>query len=247
MSEQLHAIDIASYQANNAAQLIAAYNPDHVIVRMYLPWERQGYQDISREQVRIAREMGKSIGVYVWPYAEASAWDTLVETIKLCNSMSPPVIAPVVWLDCEDSVYGPGPNATWLDAWVNACRELQTPTGWYLRVSWIDSNFHGGQEAFARFNAHPIWVADYDGVADLTVFTHGLPMGWSRAAAKQWGVTRSPVGNCDRDVIRPEYTVVQQPDPVDPCAALRGKLQIIHDTKPYRAITKRKLGELLAS
>ena len=219
-AKQLTAIDVSSWQRTNCAQLIAKYNPDHVIVRAYLPWEKNGYQDISRAQVATARYLGKSVGIYSWPYEERTPWETLVETINLCNSCNPSVVAPIIWSDCENSVYGDGPDANWLRGWRQAGIDLQTPVGLYVRVSWIDDYFDGGQDAFMEFNDLPIWVADYDGIDDVDIFPHGLPKGWTQAAAKQFAVTASPIGNCDRNVIRPEYTIYGH----DPCAVLRDEL-----------------------
>ena len=221
-AKQLTSIDIASYQQGNTAQLIAKYNPDHVIIRMYSPWERDGYQDISRAQVTTARSLGKSVGVYVWPYAERTPWETLTEAINLCHSCEPPVIAPIIWLDCENSVYGDGPDYGWLSGWRTACQQLQVPTGLYVRRSWIQDYFAGGEAAFSDFNDLPLWLADYDGIDDVDIFKHGLPQGWSSAAAKQWGVTSSIIGDVDRNVIRPEYTIAG--GIIDPCATLREQM-----------------------
>jgi hypothetical protein len=187
---------------------------------MYLPWEKDGFQDISRDQVRIARELGKSVGAYVWPYAERSPWETLVEATNVCNSCDPPVVAPIIWLDIEESTYGPGPDSEWLHGWLQACSDLQTPTGFYIRRSWIKQYYPGGEDAFQEFAGTPLWVADYDGVADINYFKNGLPKGWDTAAAKQWGVTNNTV---DRNVIRTEYTVYSGAS-TDPCADLKAEL-----------------------
>lgn len=222
---QVDCIDVASYQSHNTAQLISAYNPGHVIVRAYLPWEHAGYQDISRAQVDTARAMGKTVGVYCWPYDTHYAWDTLTATIDLCNSCAPPVIAPLIWLDCEESSYGPGPDAAWLRSWFQACDDLETQSGLYVRRSWIDQYYAGGQAAFQEFAARPLWLADHDGIDNVDIFTHGLPVGWTQAAAKQWGVTQGPAGACDRNVIRPEYTIYGSPN--DPCESLREQLATV--------------------
>ena len=240
----LKAIDVSSHQPRDLTALIQTHQPDHVIVKGYLPIENIS-QDHTRAQVRSARQNGCTVGMYVWCYRSSSPIETIDSIISLCASMD--LSLPLLWLDCETytgangAVIDPGPDSDWLARAVDhAERVYQMKCGIYTGRWWVRDYFPGGESAFAGFNRLPLWLSLYDAMPDINIW---IPFsGFTHLAAKQW--TSSPI---DINVIRSEYTVyaADEPEPIDPCLALRSAIQAIHDARPYKAPPKKRMKELL--
>lgn len=238
------AIDVSSHQPRDLTALIQTHRPDHVIVKLYMPWENVAWATTAA-QVSSARANGCTVGGYVWAYRSADPIATIDAVIERCASID--LVLPLLWIDCETyndaqgRVIDPGPDSEWLARAVDhAERVYQMKCGIYTGRWWVRDHFPGGESAFAGFNRLPLWLSYYDAMPDIDAWTPFS--GFTQIAAKQW--TSSPV---DQNVIRAEYTVYQgggEPEP-DPCENLHRQIQAWIDAKPYRAPSKRKLKEAL--
>jgi hypothetical protein len=238
MTDQVHALDVASYQGRDLSAFIRAYQPEHVVVHLYMPSEGPGPQ-FSRDQILCARDHGCTVGGYVFVYRPGDSVDYyLANTLELCASVG--LELPICWIDCEPSVYGPGPDERWMDEWLVKAGSVGMQTGLYCNLDWF--NTHPG---FAKYaDVLPLWLAHYDGVADVT--SGPIPAGWSELAAKQWQVSDDGIGQIDRDVFRREFTVYGTPSPPvpDACSGIRDGLLTLINRKPFR-VKRRELEALL--
>jgi hypothetical protein len=225
MSNQLNAVDVSSHQPRDLSRIIAEYQPDHVIVKLYTSVEHISFEH-SEAQVRSAWEHGKTVGGYAWAYRSASPERTIDDVIARCASIG--LVLPLLWIDCETyhggNTVDPGPDADWLSRAVARAEDVYGMScGIYTGIWWINGHFPGGQAEFAKFNRLPLWLSEYDGIADINNIV--LPQGWTEVAAKQF--LGSPI---DQNVIRPEYTVFNTPedddDDDDPCWDLRQELEL---------------------
>jgi lysozyme len=161
-------------------------------VRLYLPGERPP-QEHSLKQIASARANGCTVGGYIWCYpdfdSKQSVWDALALAARANLDL------PVLWLDVETYGNDPGPSVGWLQAAVEECQAKGVQAGiytgrWYWRYYAADST---------ELSDLPLWVAQYDGVADLdSVKLFG---GWKQAAGKQYQGE-----GLDLDVFREEFT-----------------------------------------
>jgi hypothetical protein len=235
------AIDVSSHQPANLTNIIHQHRPEHVIVKLYMPWDNISF-DHTAQQVASARDQGCTVGGYVWAYRSQDPIATIDRVIGRCASIG--LVLPLLWIDCEtydtQTSHDPGPDADWLARAVDhAERVYGMACGIYTGIWWIDGHFPGGQGEFSSFSRLPIWLSEYDHIPDINNIV--LPMGWTQAAAKQYSAD-----GIDLNVIRPEYTVYEhtepdpEPDP-DPCENLNKQLREWINTKPFKAPSKKKL------
>lgn len=161
----VRAIDVSSAQPQDLAGIIAAYKPAHVIVKLYLPWENIP-QSYSRAQIASARAAGCSVGGYVWCYRSADPAQTVNAALDLAGSVG--MGLDVLWLDCETyeeggRVIDDGPDANWLEGAFAACRARGIQPGVYSGAWWLPG-YLGDLSVLAGI---PLWLAEYNGIADL--------------------------------------------------------------------------------
>lgn len=194
----ISAIDVSSWQPRDLSGIIADHQPQHVVVRLYLP-EESPPQDHTRGQIASAIAAGCTVGGYVWCYRYLDPERTVRDAIALARSCD--VVLPVLWLDCEDyrvdgELSDPGPDAAWLRAAVAACDDADVLPGIYTAKWWwipsIDTD---------EFAVLLLWAAHYDGVPTLS----SVPLfgGWEQASGKQYAST--PV---DQNVFEDSVTEV---------------------------------------
>lgn len=212
----VHSIDTSSFQPRNLTRIIQAYRVKHVVVHLYLSHETPDPQH-SKDQINSARDNGCSAGGYVFPYRPADDPERMLwDTLELCSSVG--LELPCAWIDAEPNDWGDGPDEAWFDSWYDLCASVQMPTGPYCNRDWM--NTHSYMPKYGEMG-HPLWLANWDGVADVT--QGHIPAGWTELAGKQWEVAHGPLGEIDRDVFREEWTVYQAPPVTDPCADLRAE------------------------
>lgn len=211
------AIDVSSHQPADLSQIIAAYRPEHVIVRIYLDLELPDFAH-SAAQIQSARDNDCTVGGYIWSYRSADPHGSIDEVIAKCASVG--LVLPLLWIDCETygsgASFDPGPDAHWLTEAVEYADAMyEMKCGIYTGYWWINSHFPGGWMAYQPFLRLPQWWAVYDGNPDIDVFPP--KPGLTELAAKQY---RGTV--IDLNTIRSQYTVYE-PAP-DPCAGLKEEL-----------------------
>lgn len=228
MPELSWALDVSNYQPKDLGPLIAEHNPDHVLVRLNMPWEMID-PSITPAQVASVRAHNVRLGGYLWFYRSIAPVRMIDAAIDLCARIN--LVLPMLWLDCEivrnrqGQVTDPGPTVAQVRAAIAYCRELGVPVGLYTGAWWVQDHVEGKWAAWAEFADIPHWVSDYDGRPDLGV----LDPKWQgfNVVGKQWS------GDPDRSVFLKEYTVEPLPmPPLDPCAQLRAdfaELQAKHD------------------
>jgi hypothetical protein len=172
--------------------LISVYHPEHICVRLYLPWEKPSPVH-SLAQIDSALDNDCSVGGYVWAYPFASPQATAQEGVDLLRSAG--VRIPVLWVDCETYSDEPGPDRDWLLALSVESDRLGLLAGIYS-AAWYWERYMENTRALSHL---PLWVADYQGGPTLDDFK---PFGgWTQAAGKQW--SGSPV---DRSVFLESVT-----------------------------------------
>lgn len=168
--------------------LIATYHPEHVIVRLYFPWEKPSPLH-SLAQIDSALDNGCTVGGYVWAYPDASPEATAREAVDVVRGAG--VRIPVLWVDCETYNDQPGPDLAWLQAMALESLRLGVMPGIYS-AAWYWERYMENTMALSHL---PLWVADYQGGPTLDDFK---PFGgWTQAAGKQW--SGSPI---DQSVFR---------------------------------------------
>lgn len=165
------AIDVSSYQPRILTNLIIAYTPDHVIVKLYLP-EESVSQDHSRAQLLSALANNCTVGGYIWCYSSLDPKKSVIDALKLAASVN--VKLPILWLDIEE-LYFPKP---WIDYAIRTCNELGQRVGIYTgRWVWNTINVND-------YGNIPLWAAQYDNNPDLSsTIMFG---GWTKASGKQY-------------------------------------------------------------
>ena len=170
MPTLVRAIDVSSHQPRNLRGIITQNGAEHVVVKLYLPEEviDQGY---SGAQIESARAAGCTVGGYIWCYRDLDPRKSVRDGVELARSSG--LDLPMLWLGCESytdahgRVLDPGPDADWLRAAIDECRQLGARPGLRTGFWWVRDHFPGGSTAFAEFSELPLWLADYDGVADV--------------------------------------------------------------------------------
>ncbi len=243
MTEYVQGIDVASYQSSDLTQIIDAYQPGHVVVRLYIPGEYPKPSH-SLAQIASARQNGTTVGGYIWGYRTFSPEHSIAAAVDLCRQAN--LLLPILWIDCEtygSPVTDPGPDAEWLRRAKASADLLGMKLGIYTGVWWADSYFPGGQDAFQEFADWPLWLADYRAWSHPSAVPK--PRGFHDPLAG-WQYSGTGV---DRDLFDKRWTVytVEQPEPCGAELAKVARVQAIADAKPYRPPSKRKLMEALRS
>lgn len=235
----LKALDVSSHQPANLTSIIHQHRPDHIITKLYMPWESISFNH-SAQQVASAKDNGCSVGGYVWAYRSQDPIATIDAVIDRCASIG--MVLPLLWIDCETydtpTIHDPGPDAEWLARAVDhAERVYGMKCGIYTGRWWVRDHFPGGEAEFANFSRLPLWLSEYDSNPDIND-ADTMPQGWTSLACKQY--TATPI---DQNSIRPEYTVYEggsQPPP-DPCEHFRTQLDAWINAKPFKSPSKKKL------
>jgi len=244
-SRVMRAIDVSSHQPRDLSGLIAAHSPEHVIVKLYMPWETPPFEH-SAAQVQSTVDHGLPPGGYAWCFRSSSPHRTIDEVILRCASIN--LVLSILWLDCETytdpqtgNIIDPGPDAEWLAQAVERAASYGMRCGIYTGPWWIQDHFPGGWAAYQPFTRLPQWWSVYDEVADIDRFTR-FP-GVDALAAKQYSGTV-----VDKDVIWSDYVYVAtggtEPG-LSPLDRLVTELQAKRDSRPYR-FPKRDLKEILS-
>lgn len=224
------AIDVASYQPRDLSGIIAQYRPAHVIVKHYLPFENIG-QDHTRAQVRSARDNGCTVGAYIFLYRGAPMAECVNDAIRLAESVA--LVWPILWLDVEE-YDGTDISPRELNEAVNHCDALGIPCGIYTsRYMWARIGNPTG------FEDRPVWLAQYDGVPNLTSVVP--PPKLPNVVAKQY--RGDPL---DLGVIAEEYTGVVAP-PADQTAELLQAIAYLADDVAYKAAYSRLKSQRMAA
>lgn len=195
--ELVRAIDVSSHQPRDLSGILAVHDVEHVVVRLYLPWEKPA-QEHTRAQVESARALGKSVGGYVWAYAAADPLETVTEGLRLARSCGLEV--PVLWIDCETytedgNVVDRGPDAAWLRAAVGECVGRGVRPGIYTGAWWWRAYMGDTTE----FGEVPLWAAVYNWVADLASVK--LFGGWREVVGHQYSANGIDLDVFRRDVV----------------------------------------------
>jgi GH25 family lysozyme M1 (1,4-beta-N-acetylmuramidase) len=157
---------------------------------MYLPFESPS-QDISRAQVKSARDNGCSVGAYLWLYRTADPAASAGEALALMTSVD--LVPSVLWVDLEPYTDGSLPTVDQtLDCLVTI--ESTVRAGIYTGA-WVINGHLGDTRAFADY---PLWSANYELAPDDLSAGYG---GWDTAVCHQY--TSQPV---DRSLIRSDFT-----------------------------------------
>jgi hypothetical protein len=122
----------------------------------------------------------------------------LSNTLEICASVN--LELPVCWIDAEPSIYGPGPDERWLDTWLAKAGSVGMATGLYCNRDWFRTH-----PEFSKYaNVLPLWLANYDGIADVTAGP--FVGGWTELAGKQWQVSDDGIGPSTARHPRPHQT-----------------------------------------
>jgi hypothetical protein len=160
--------------------LIAAHDPQHVVVKIYLPQESPP-QEHTLEQMWSAQANGCTIGGYIWCYRDLDPRQAVRDALALLRGQS--LSVPVLWLDIETyPADGSIPGPIWIEDAVEEAQALGQPAGIYTsREMWRRAMTHPDNDLFSHL---PLWAAQYDGVPDLGAVD--LFGGWTHASGKQY-------------------------------------------------------------
>ena len=196
----LRGLDVSNYSDDDIRPLLAAEQPEHVVVR--LSTESGEHTRIARAQIDQALAFGASVSGYIWAYFDLDPVQHTAHALAVASGY--PV--DLAWFDCEGDA---APN---LDDWLSRAVALAESRRWrcgiYTSFGWWREN--GDSQGFKRL---PLWLANYNGLPSLTWPDLDLPGGWSQLAGHQYHA------DPDRSVFD---AVVIQPDP---CAALKAALR----------------------
>lgn len=179
-------IDVSSYQSPDLTNLIAIYEPEVIVVKLYLPVENIS-QTHTIAQVRSALLNNCRVSGYAWAYGSVSAEKTVAWAATLADyagaSIRGEFPAARLWLDFEDK--SDPPDAMWLVQAINKAQDLGISLGIYTGYYWWRNHI-----GLVDFSFLPLWLADYDG--DPTLTSRNIPFGgWTYLTGKQW--TSTPI------------------------------------------------------
>lgn len=209
MSGAVSAIDVSDHQPADLSALIGHYDPQRVIIRLYLPVEsaRVPRQDWTLQAAGSVRSNGRSTGGYLWGYRSEDAAGSIYDALDIADRANIPLTHLKV--DAETylpgtSRYDPGPDSAWFAAAKAEIDRARLGAVAYTGLWWIEQVFPGGMAAFQRDVLDAgwrLWLADWDGIPDPAVFR--WPAGFPRPllAAKQYAVDEGPFGELDLDVV----------------------------------------------
>jgi GH25 family lysozyme M1 (1,4-beta-N-acetylmuramidase) len=189
-ASRVDGIDVSNYQPN-IQEVLVQFDPDHVVVR--LSTERYSMTTIAQDQIAATLAYGASVSGYVWAYWNIPALEQIRAALEV---ILPGTGLTMIWIDCEDD---DGADPARVVAWLEVARGVIESAGYRMgiytgRYWWQDRA--GNSDQFADL---PLWLADYDGNADL-VLRHPFG-GWTTLAGKQY--TSEPI---DLDVFSSEVT-----------------------------------------
>jgi GH25 family lysozyme M1 (1,4-beta-N-acetylmuramidase) len=157
---------------------------------MYLPFESPS-QDISRAQIKSARDNGCSVGAYLWLYRSADPAQSANDACSLMSEMD--LLPEVLWVDLEPYTDGSLPTIQQMLDCLHEINSNGLRAGVYTGA-WVINGHMGGTTAFRDY---PLWSANYELAPDDMSAGYG---GWTEAVAHQF--TSQPV---DRSLIRSDY------------------------------------------
>ena len=169
-------LDVASYQPRDLTPLIQQLQPEHVVVRLYIPGERPP-PDHSWAQIESARANGCSVGGYVWQYSSFSPIGTALDAINCAETVG--LDPPVYWIDIEPFTDGSIPTATQIGRCLDEFDQQGKRAGIYTG-KWVWDRYYAGVTAFAD---RPLWSANYGIPPDDLSAGYG---GWTEAQGHQF-------------------------------------------------------------
>jgi hypothetical protein len=145
--------------------LIAKYQPDHVVVKLYQTIESIP-QNYSRDQIASAQAAGCTVAGYVWLYADSDPRAQIRDVVALAKSCG---LTGVLWIDVEPYIDHTIPTVDQVSEALDECRVLGVKAGIYSG-EWVFEQCFPGITSLAQVGI-PIWVAEYNGVSDLLTVT----------------------------------------------------------------------------
>ena len=176
-------IDTSSYQAPDLTDLIASYDPDVVVVKMYLPVEVIS-QTHSIAQSRSVLTNRKLLTGYCYCYGSVDPTKTVAWAATLADycgaSIRGEFPAAHLWLDMEDT---DAPDDLWLAKAAGKAEEMGVSLGIYTGRYWWRQHMNND------WSYLPLWLANYDEDPSLDSF---IPFGgWTYLTGKQY--TSTPI------------------------------------------------------
>lgn len=198
----ISAIDVSSAQPRDLTGLIAYYQPEHVVVKLYQPTERISTanptgafaQDHSRAQIASALASGCTVGGYFWLYATQDPRQGIRAATALATAAG--LDLAVLWTDIETYTDGTIPTAAQVDDAMDECAQLGLTPGVYTSPEMWRRAGNPRVEPHWRN-----WTALYNGRADLAVPEYG---GWAAEQIVGHQFTSTPI---DRSVFSEEATM----------------------------------------
>jgi hypothetical protein len=153
----VRSMDVSNYQPRNLSNLIMEHEPEHVIVRLFLPEETPD-QAISIAQLHSTVDNGCSPGGYHWCYRDLDPIKSAQDALALFHLASVGKL-PVLWHDIEPYNYTI-PDANWLRTSFNYCVAQGVRPGIYTG-KWVWDAYFKNVTEFAHL-PHLLAYYDYD-------------------------------------------------------------------------------------
>lgn len=191
------AIDVSSHQGSDIRHLLDQFQPQLVIVKVYLPQElgSTGAWDYTIPQAEQALNAGCSVGGYFWCYADLDPRQSVrdANAVAMLAGIQFSADSPL-WLDIETYTDGSIPDLNWIAEAEAEAAVLGIPVGIYTsREMWRRCTGDGDNPAFSHL---PLWAAQYapptPSLDDYAPFG-----GWPTCLGRQW--TSDPI---DQNVFR---------------------------------------------
>ena len=196
--------DISNYTGPLAADRAAAWRANgigRVVVQAVNP-PPQYPAGCTAQQIRTLQAAGIATDLYVYLWMTDSGLMLFADCLNTAAGFK----VGRIWVDVEDVTKGPSPNErlallqrALMEA--DACGLAAKPSGIYTGAWYADRYLPND---LSSLKDRALWFADYDGIADPSVW---VPFGpWTAPAAKQYAGTSTlfGVGNVDLDVFAPE-------------------------------------------
>lgn len=172
-------LDISNYTGTLPQETLQFWRNDgvqHIIVRLSL--ETAEKTQLAHNQIAACRDYHFRVSGYIWCYITA---DDPQQVVQQTLAHFPNLTS--YWLDVEDVAYSDARNThvnvQWLEQACQALAQAGVRFGIYTAQSFWDRYFHTD-----RFAQYPLWLALWDGIADLTVWQ---PFGgWEHLVGKQY-------------------------------------------------------------
>lgn len=161
-------LDVSSYQPRDLGPLILAHQPEMVIVRLYLPWERPP-QEHSLTQIASARDNGCDVQGYCWLYRG----DYMRDVVDSCRSLADQAgldLTRALWADVETYLDGSMPSWYSVTNFLTGCREAAIRPGIYSSAEMWRRGKYGqlGPDVLlwaARYGVEPWDVDPFGGMS----------------------------------------------------------------------------------